>query len=166
MEPLDNKFFESYKHLDKLCGEIFCCQNGVSEYISQMEKTPYGRNKVASWDNDYKTLKHLRWVRNQIAHDITGHLISTQKDLLLAEDFYNRIIKQEDPFAQLRKVQKNSSNVRNKHETRHLDNHYNAPHSFTEFKQSKSDKSGYTGAVFFIIFIFLLLLVFCFLAMK
>ena len=42
MEQIDNKFFEEYKRLDKLCGEIFSCRNGVSEYITQMECTSQG----------------------------------------------------------------------------------------------------------------------------
>ena len=35
----DNDFFEAYKHLDSLCGDILHCKNGVSEYIRQMEET-------------------------------------------------------------------------------------------------------------------------------
>lgn len=105
MEQIDNKFFEEYKRLDKLCGEIFSCRNGVSEYITQMECANQGRYKVSSWDNDYKALKHIRWVRNQIAHDTTGHTICTESDLLFVIDFYCRIINREDPFAQLRKVE-------------------------------------------------------------
>lgn len=105
MEQIDNKFFEEYKRLDKLCGEIFSCRNGVSEYITQMECTSQGHYKVSSWDNDYKALKHIRWVRNQIAHDTTGNIICKESDLLFVIDFYSRIINGEDPFAQLRKVE-------------------------------------------------------------
>ena len=33
MQAIDNEFFDEYKKLDKICGEIFNCTNGVSEYI-------------------------------------------------------------------------------------------------------------------------------------
>lgn len=37
MQPADNEFFEEYKHLDKLCGDMYSCRNGISEYIDQMD---------------------------------------------------------------------------------------------------------------------------------
>ena len=37
MQPADNDFFEEYKRLDRLCADMYSCQNGVSEYINQME---------------------------------------------------------------------------------------------------------------------------------
>ena len=33
MNERDNVFFEEYKHLNKLCGDMYLVQNGVSEYI-------------------------------------------------------------------------------------------------------------------------------------
>ena len=70
MQKMDNEFFEMYKRLDNLCRDMYSCRNGVSEYISQMEQAAYqGKYKVYSWEADYKKLKHLRWVRNRIAHD-------------------------------------------------------------------------------------------------
>jgi len=83
MSPTDNDFFEAYKHLDKLCCEVLNCSNGVSTYIEQMEASPSGRRLVPAWDSDYSALKHIRWVRNQIAHDTTGCAISSESDVLL-----------------------------------------------------------------------------------
>ena len=37
MQPADNEFFEEYKHLDSLCGDMYSCRNGISEYIDQMD---------------------------------------------------------------------------------------------------------------------------------
>lgn len=110
MQELDDKFFKEYKRLDKLCSEILSCQNGVSEYILQMERTSSGQYKIPSWNEDYKKLKHLRWVRNQIAHDTSSYMISEETDLLEVIDFYNRIMNQNDPLAQLRKVEELSRN--------------------------------------------------------
>ena len=106
MNQPDIDFFDAYKHLDKLCGEVFHCSNGVSEYISQMEKTPSGRFRVPLWENDYRSLKHIRWVRNQIAHDSSGCTISTIDDLYFTEEFYNRVMNRDDPFARLRMLEK------------------------------------------------------------
>lgn len=105
MDQIDNDFFEAYKHLEKLCGEIYCCSNGISEYISEMETKPRGQSKVESWFSDYKSLKHVRWVRNQIAHDTSDYVHSDYNDLEFTELFYNRIMNQEDPLAQLRKIE-------------------------------------------------------------
>ena len=72
MNSQDNNFFESYKRLDRLCGDILNCKNGISEYIQQMEQTEQSGFKVANWTEDYKMLKHVRLVRNQIAHDTSN----------------------------------------------------------------------------------------------
>lgn len=105
MNEIDNTFFEEYKRLDKLCMDLLSSKSGVSVYISQMETTRSGQYYIPSWDNDYKMLKHLRWVRNQIAHDTTGVTISEESDLIMVREFYKRIFSGEDPFAQLQKVQ-------------------------------------------------------------
>ena len=62
-------FMDSYKHLEKLCGDMLQSQHGVSAYIAEMESTPNGSYRVQGWVEDLKYLKHYRWVRNQIVHD-------------------------------------------------------------------------------------------------
>ena len=55
MTALDNKFFEEYKMLDKLCKEIYSAQNGVSEYISDMEtQLNAGSEAIPDFEKDYK----------------------------------------------------------------------------------------------------------------
>ena len=88
MHSLDNAFFEEYKRLNKLCSDMYSCQNGLSEYIADMEdKSRQGQFQVSSWDADYKTLKHVRWIRNQIAHDPDAYLVSTSSDLAFLQEF-------------------------------------------------------------------------------
>ena len=94
MNQRDNTFFEAYKRLDRLCRDILNCQNGVSEYIQQMDKTPQAQYTVTNWEKDYKMLKHIRWVRNQIAHDTSDAPFSTEADLEFTNAFYDRIINQ------------------------------------------------------------------------
>lgn len=102
MNQQDNDFFETYKQLDSLCGDIFHCKNGVSEYIRQMEETDSVQDKIADWSNDYKMLKHTRWIRNQIAHTSSTASFSTEEDLEFVTSFYERILNQDNPFARLR----------------------------------------------------------------
>ncbi len=105
MQLADNEFFEEYKRLDKLCSEMYSCQNGISEYIAQMESKSYqGQYSISSWDSDYKMLKHVRWVRNQIAHDSGIYQISEPEDMTFVRDFYNRIFSGQDSLTLLRKA--------------------------------------------------------------
>ena len=69
MDRLDMEFFDKYKDVDKFCGDMLSSDSGISEYIDQMDKTPASeRRYVPSWERDYRMLKHLRYIRNQIAH--------------------------------------------------------------------------------------------------
>lgn len=105
MHPNDNEFFEEYKRLDRLCADMYSCRNGVSEYIAQMENRFYqGQFRVRSWTSDHKMLKHVRWVRNQIAHDSGVYQISEPEDLEFVLDFYERIFSGQDPLTLLRKA--------------------------------------------------------------
>lgn len=132
MTALDNKFFEEYKMLDKLCKEIYSAQNGVSEYISDMEtQLNAGSEAIPDFEKDYKTLKHLRWVRNQIAHTPAADAICKKEDFAALKKFYGRILKGEDPLIKL-KVQR----TKKRGHTRR-----------------KYEKSGENSRYFFIIFI-------------
>lgn len=62
-------FMNSYKHLEKLCGEIMRDERRVSAYIDEMTCTPFGPSLVAGWNNDLKKLKYYRHIRNLIAHE-------------------------------------------------------------------------------------------------
>ncbi|MBQ8343148.1 MAG: hypothetical protein IJY21_03465 [Clostridia bacterium] len=101
------EFQEEYKRLDRLCKETYSSANGVTEYINQMERHWYKYQRcVDEWEEDYKELKHVRWVRNQLAHEV-GALemgICTSEDLIYVKDFHQRILKSEDPLALGRKA--------------------------------------------------------------
>ena len=55
-------FIDSYKQLEKLCGEVLNDDRRVSAYIDEMLSTPGGSYYVRTWDEDLKKLKHYRWV--------------------------------------------------------------------------------------------------------
>lgn len=93
-------FTESYKQLEKLCGEIMNDDRRVSAYIDEMINTPRGSYLVKGWDSDLKQLKHYRWIRNQIAHtpDCTEQSMCKPGDAEWLDGFYFRIMNQTDPL--------------------------------------------------------------------
>lgn len=121
MQPADNEFFEEYKHLDSLCSDMYSCRNGISEYIDQMDsKSHQGSPLIPSWNSDYKMLKHVRWVRNQIAHDSGAYQVSEPEDLEFVRNFYDRIFSGQDSLTLLRKEEEKAAERRknqNKHQT-------------------------------------------------
>ena len=99
-------FIDSYKHLEKLCGEVLNDDRRLSAYIEEMENTPNGYRYVSSWNEDLKKLKHYRWVRNQISHEPNcneANMCEPQDELWL-DNFYERIMNQTDPLAQYRHI--------------------------------------------------------------
>ena len=94
-------FIESYKHLEKLCGEVLNDNRRISAYIYEMENTPRGSYLVRGWDYALKQLNHYRWVRNQIAHepDCTEQNMCDESDAVWLDNFYSRIMNQTDPLA-------------------------------------------------------------------
>lgn len=113
MLTLNLEFQEEYKRLDRLCKDYLSSAEGVSEYIRQMDSTPpCNRRYVLSWEDDYKQLKHIRWVRNQLAHEV-GTLnsdICAKDDLDWVQSFYNRIMNGSDPFTIMRKAKIEEAN--------------------------------------------------------
>lgn len=99
-------FMTSYKHLEKLCGDVMGDQRRLSAYIEEMERKPMGPRYVAGWNEDLRRLKHYRWVRNQIVHDpdCEEEDLCAPADADWLEDFYDRIMEQTDPLALYRKA--------------------------------------------------------------
>lgn len=93
-------FIDSYKRLEKLCGEVLNDERRISAYIDEMKGTPRGSSLVKGWDDDLKMLKHYRWIRNQIAHEpgCTEGNMCNSGDIRWIDGFYSRIINQTDPL--------------------------------------------------------------------
>ncbi|MBQ7503828.1 MAG: hypothetical protein IJT79_00720 [Ruminococcus sp.] len=106
MNSIESELFDEFKYVDKICREIFNSEKGVSTYIEQMEMTPvYVKYRISQWENDYKQLKHIRWVRNQLAHE-TGYVECTAADVNWLKDFHNRLLSQQDPLAIVGKIER------------------------------------------------------------
>lgn len=115
MDNMILEFLEAYKSLDELCKQILSSDRGISEYIDEMNRESQGRMRVACWETDYKRLKKLRWIRNQLVHETN----SFQNDLISLEDiewlkkFHSRIMERTDPFSllyQSRNIKKATTN--------------------------------------------------------
>ena len=94
-------FIESYKRLERLCGDLLNDDRRISAYIDEMISLPRGAYLVRGWDDDLKRLKHYRWVRNQIAHepDCSEENMCEPSDVVWIDVFYSRIMNQTDPLA-------------------------------------------------------------------
>lgn len=103
------EFINSYKRLEKLCNEIYGVNHGVSAYIDDMVRLKSASRYVFNWDDDLKQLKHYRWIRNKIVHELncTEENMCKYGDTQWIDNFYGRIINQSDPLAMYyRKVTK------------------------------------------------------------
>ncbi len=102
MNKLEIEFFEEYKVVDNICKDMFESQQGVTEYIHEMESMEHlGIRQVPMWREKYKMLKHLRWLRNQIAHDSTAPELE-ERDLIELQNFHKQILELLDPLAVLK----------------------------------------------------------------
>ena len=107
MANINQQFLEQYKHLDKLCKEVFDSDKGVTSYIDYMKSIPYERrSKIISWDSDLKMLITLRHARNKLAHDVgtLDEALVTRSDIDWLEEFYESIMHSCDPLSKLRKT--------------------------------------------------------------
>lgn len=104
MDNLNYVFFEEFKHLDKLCGELYGDPHGVSKYINDMKNMPQNDCwNIPNWKTDLELLIRLRHIRNNLAHTEGAfhEEMCTQKDIDWVRDFHRRILNQSDPLAML-----------------------------------------------------------------
>lgn len=110
MDAVQIELLEEYKYVDSICRDILSAEKGVTAYIEQMEATPPAIwCKIAGWDDDYRKLKHIRWLRNQIAHD-TGYVQCTSSDVAWLKAFHNRLLTQRDPLADAYRITREAQN--------------------------------------------------------
>ncbi|MBO4411994.1 MAG: hypothetical protein IK088_07600 [Lachnospiraceae bacterium] len=105
-----------HKRTDRFIKDAFHTEEGISEYIRRMESAGLsGFSAVGTWNSDYKMLKHIRWVRNQLAHEVGyDSVIQKEGDHEWLQSFYDRLNAAEDPLALLRKQQESKAKPRPK----------------------------------------------------
>lgn len=130
-------FMDSYKHLEKLCGEMFGCMHGVSVYIEEMQNTPRGAYVADGWNEDLKRLKHYRYIRNKIVHDTgcTERNMCTAEDVRWLDGFCGRIVKKKDPLSLYNKAGRKKAS-----KARRVSSHASSKRSRTQ--QAKKSRFG------------------------
>lgn len=100
------RFMDEYNKLDNFMEKQFNSEKGVSDYIDRMYNTPDRlKKKAKSFDEDLKSLKHLRWMRNQLAHgDVTmNDDFAKDSDIDDIIAFYNKVVSKKDPLSLINK---------------------------------------------------------------
>ena len=151
MNKTDMEFFETYKRLDRLCSDVFGLRNGgVTRYIDELNAIGYGCTE------DCKTLKRLRHIRNQMAHDegTFDYQMCDRDDIIWLNAFYNRIMKRTDPLAvHYRAGRKAQNTVRN-------NVHHSVLHS-VQHNSSRHRKNRKANVIFNIIFFLIIIACAC-----
>ena len=106
MTRINDEFMEAFKHLDKICKEMFNAEKGVTSYIDEMERISSGPRYVPNWNFVLRRLKDLRHIRNTHSHEIGTSYgdICSPEDVQWLESFYSEIMNTTDPIAQYRKA--------------------------------------------------------------
>ena len=140
MNSLNNVLFEEFKSLDKLCGELYNEQYGVTHYINDMETVSlYDYRNIPNWKADLQSLKHVRHIRNNLAHaeGSFNEENCTQYDIDWIKDFRNRILNQTDPIAIL------YQNTKAKEQAlKHSKINNNADNNFNDRKNTKTNEQA------------------------
>ena len=116
MKELNTDFYDEYKRLDKFCRDMFSGQDGVTEYIKQMENAALYRYYVPTWDEDLKQLKRMRHLRNKLAHEVGFDAdLCTENDILFVKTFYTRLFNCSDPLSIIRRQKEGKKNSKKRH---------------------------------------------------
>ena len=107
MRDMNIDFMDLYKRTDRFIKDAYSSSEGVSEYIRSMESCfNKGNSSVRGWKNDYDNLKHVRWIRNQLAHEVSYDSdICSFYDYEWLDNFYKRLFSSDDPLGTLRKME-------------------------------------------------------------
>lgn len=111
MNRINYTFFEEFKRLDKLCGDLYQVQYGVTQYIDDMKAVPPNRwYGIPNWKTDLDKLIGLRHARNHLAHTEGAfyEVACSEQDIEWIEAFYRRILQQSDPLALLHQKMRES----------------------------------------------------------
>ncbi len=110
------EFLELYKSVDRFIKDAFRSSEGITTYIQEMESyNSRGAYRIKSWTQDYDMLKHVRWVRNQLVHEVGYDSdLCEDRDYAFIKDFYDRLFSGNDPIAVLNRSMSVESKSKNK----------------------------------------------------
>ena len=102
MANFDMEFFSEYKAVEHICKDMYG-DGAVKAYIEETESCKSSEKIfINNWDKKLRTLKHLKWLRNQIAHENDSYEV-TEQDIADIKAFHNDLLTQQDPLTLLRK---------------------------------------------------------------
>ena len=140
-------FMDSYKRLEKLCGDMLEDERRISAYIDKMYENTEGWDLVDDWESDLKKLKYYRRIRNKLVHEPDAYEdeLCDAEDVEWLEDFYYRIIDGEDPLSRYYKIIRARNSIDNA-------SRYGMDTSSYGTNSSSSYSSGILGTILIVIF--------------
>ena len=102
MNRVNVEFFETYKKIDRLCAQMYGLSGGgVTAYIDDMKAHAYGTRRPDNWNATFNTLRRLRHMRNEMAHDEGGFdtAMCTYEDIYWLNSFYDALMHGRDPLS-------------------------------------------------------------------
>lgn len=141
-------FMDSYKHLERLCGDMLGDERRISAYIDKMYENDKGWDLVPGWERDLKKLKYYRRIRNKLVHepDAYEEELCDEEDIEWLDDFYYRIIDRKDPLSRYYEIVRSRKNIR------HAPEHRMDSASYGKNSNS-SCSSGILGTILLALFI-------------
>lgn len=143
MTELENKFLDEFKSVEIFLNDAYKTQHGVTTYIDKMRDLQIGWDTIPGWKNEFYSLKRVRHIRNFLTHE-RGISECEEEDLYYLEDFYERLLNQEDPIAQLYIKQSKKNN------------HYNSLNT----ENNRSEVNGMTYVLLILIVVALVVVMY------
>ena len=144
MYSSDAEFFSKYKKMDNMVKDMYG-PGGISRYIELLEQNRSNYIISKNWEF-YRQLKHLRWVRNQIAHSDEKDSFATAEDMENLDAIYEAFLNRNDPMYLMKAEEEKKL-------------HRVGPYGYTsEYYQGSSVKNGKNNLLALaIIFLFLII---------
>lgn len=108
MNPIENDFFEEFRHLEEICQQIYGRSPdnklSVTLYLDDMKANEaLGSVRVPGWEFQYKRLRECRNKRNNLVHPNNQYHTQpcSEDDVDFLVSFQQDILDQTDPLALL-----------------------------------------------------------------
>jgi hypothetical protein len=150
------EFIDEFKHLERICNELYSEQHGVTQYINEMkQQSRHASRRIPGWDEDLASLKRVRHIRNNLVHESEETVEYNSADIEFIKAFYQKIIKQQDPLALLRKQEENTTSPKTDDSSRN-----NSAHSVIDLYAEEEGSLITTLVWSLVVAIFILVLLF------